>query len=473
MNINETRAAIEQLRTEAEQILDANPQGLAGEARSAFEDVESRLKAQTERLAKMEQIRDAAQNPANVIPGSAPDDPKTGPVYQRQASDPYEARDGETVTERRGRALTAVEGWQVTDEIKEGATLHIERNAQVADHILRTSSPDFISAWQKWSTNPEFAYQSFTPAEARAWQDAAEIRTTLSLGGGNAAVVPAPLDPSVTLLNDGIVNPLRDVATVKSITSSQWSGLTSASITASYDAELATVSDDTPTIGNPQIPAHKAQAYAELSIEALGDMVNAAGELSAMFVDARSRLEGEKFINGSGSDEPTGIVYQISDDGTYVINEVTSETFTAADVYALQQALAPRWRSKAVWFAEASTLNAIAQFETTNGARLFPTVDSDTPTLLRRRVYEASAMDGAASIDAGATASNEILLFVDPTQYIIVDRVGMVVEAIPHVFDASNANRPKGARAFYCWWRNGAELVSPQVGRLLDVTTTA
>jgi HK97 family phage major capsid protein len=51
---------------------------------------------------------------------------------------------------------------------------------------------------------------------------------------------------------------------------------------------------------------------------------------------------------------------------------ITAETFAAADVYKLQNALPPRFQARAQWCANIAILNQIAQHETTNGARLFP-----------------------------------------------------------------------------------------------------
>jgi predicted phage gp36 major capsid-like protein len=49
-----------------------------------------------------------------------------------------------------------------------------------------------------------------------------------------------------------------------------------------------------------------------------------------------------------------------------VVSPVTPEVFAAADVYAVQNALPPRFQPRAVWNANLSILNSARQMESTN-----------------------------------------------------------------------------------------------------------
>jgi predicted phage gp36 major capsid-like protein len=51
----------------------------------------------------------------------------------------------------------------------------------------------------------------------------------------------------------------------------------------------------------------------------------------------------------------------------------------------------------------------------------------------------------------------------------IVDRIGMNVEMVPHVFDASNGNRPTGKRGVYAVWMNNSKVLIPNAFRRLSV----
>ena len=66
---------------------------------------------------------------------------------------------------------------------------------------------------------------------------------------------------------------------------------------------------------------------------------------------------------------------------------------------------------------------------------------------------------------------NFILFVGNWSRYVIVDRVGMSVELIPHLF--GDNNRPTGQRGLYAWMRTGAESVDDNAFRVLSIPTTA
>ena len=69
-----------------------------------------------------------------------------------------------------------------------------------------------------------------------------------------------------------------------------------------------------------------------------------------------------------------------------------AESFTAADVFKVQNALPARFQGNAQWLANLSIINEAAQFETTNGALRFPEIGDGR--LLRRPLNECSNMEG-------------------------------------------------------------------------------
>ncbi len=95
-------------------------------------------------------------------------------------------------------------------------------------------------------------------------------------------------------------------------------------------------------------------------------------------------------------------------------------------------------------------VNKIVQFETAAGARLFP--ETADGRLLRRPLFENSAMT------AVTTTGALFLLYGDLSRFVIVDRIGLEIELIPHLFDTTN-NRPTGQRGLYAYWRNGSKLI--------------
>jgi predicted phage gp36 major capsid-like protein len=74
-------------------------------------------------------------------------------------------------------------------------------------------------------------------------------------------------------------------------------------------------------------------------------------------------------------------------------------------------------------------------------------------------------------IASAKTSHYTIAALVDPDKYIIVDRVGMNVEIIPNIFGAGQGNLPTGQRGLYAMWRNTAQPLTSDVGRVLAYKT--
>jgi hypothetical protein len=53
----------------------------------------------------------------------------------------------------------------------------------------------------------------------------------------------------------------------------------------------------------------------------------------------------------------------------------------------------------------------------------------------------------------------------DFSRFVIVDRIGLSIELIPHLFGANR--RPSGERGMYAYWRNGSKVVDAGAFRVL------
>lgn len=89
------------------------------------------------------------------------------------------------------------------------------------------------------------------------------------------------------------------------------------------------------------------------------------------------------YTTGSGTGQPTGIITALAGSGS-VVNSIGSDVLASSDVYAVQNALPPRFQANAQWAANLSILNTLRQFETTAGALKFPSLQESPPTLLGR-----------------------------------------------------------------------------------------
>ncbi len=394
---------------------------------------------------------------------------------QNRAGDPYDLgtlRYDVTPRDLRARAETAIEKDATTDDwVKEAAlrTLNaVQDRGQVANLFLHTGSESYRSGFAKLIGGRDWALDD---KERQAVARAQSVGTDAA--GGFA--VPFTLDPTIILTNDSAINPIRELATVKQITTDTWNGVTSAGATASWDAEAAEVSDDAITLAQPSIPVHKMQVFVPFSVEIEGDWAGIQSDLRMAMVDARDRLEATAHIKGTGSGQPTGIEVEL-DGGSSEVTPATPETFAIADVYNLQRQLPPRYRATAdmpAFVAALGTYNEIRQFDTGGGGNLWTQLGGGTPErLLGWRTYEASAADDSVDIDATATEQNWILFVGDWRRYVIVDRVGMTIELVPHLLHTTT-NLPKGQRGLIGWLRTGAESIDDNAFRALSIATAA
>lgn len=474
-------------------------EALAAEDRARAKQIlDLKAKSEGDRLASEQRTLDrelsqldAAEEFANgsIVINKIRHGRERGGPYLNGLVDPYTYSGEDTAEGIRSKAKAAVNSWKVTDEMKDSATQVLEsagRDAAdplaatqdirgISEFMIRHSHPLYMSAFGKYMNDPQMFVADFTSEEAQIWRENREYNrvhgATLDTTG---AVLPSPLDPAIVLTNVGVKDPMRSVARHDRTMSKTKRYIVSAGSTFSFDAEKAEVSDDTHTETEIEITTHKAQGFIQASIEAAMDQPDLAKEVSGIIRDAKVRLEADKFINGSGTNEPWGIQTRL-DGSASELAPATPETFASADVYSTIEALPPRWRPNATWQAELSTINAIDQFETSNGAKLFPRVGDDPSVLLRRRLLENSTVDAYSAVDAGATADHFLLYVGDWQQYVILDRIGTVIHfadptAGPNI--GSN-NRPEGKVGWYVYWRVGADRLTVDAFRVLSIPTTA
>ncbi len=294
-----------------------------------------------------------------------------------------------------------------------------------------------------------------------------EERAALAVGtttsGGFA--VPFSLDPTVIMTNASVVNPVRSVARVVTITGKQWQGITSAGISVSRAAEAAEASDNSPTIAQPTATPTRVQGFVPFSFEIDQDWSQMRSELAMMFDEAKDVEESTSFTTGSGVDpNPEGFITGIFAVGGSVVALGAAGTLAAADLYKPVDGLPPRHVANASWMANKGFYNKVRQLDTAGGANLWARLTEGRPArLIDYPVYEASAMANASDI---TTSGIKLAVLGDFKKFLIVDRVGMAVELIPHLFGATN-RYPTGQRGLFAVWRNTSKVLDPNAFRLL------
>lgn len=325
-----------------------------------------------------------------------------------------------------------------------------DEEGTLARRILATGSPTYERAFGKALKN--LSTQGLNAEEQRA----------LSLGNpfaGAGLAVPYQLDPTVILTSDGSINPLRGVSRVVSIVGKEWQGITSAGITVSRDDEATQVGDDSPTLAQPTVRPGRVQGFVQFSYEADQDWGALRDEMTMLLRDAKEQEEATAFVTGNGTfPNPEGLLTG----ATTTLETATASTFVAADVYSVEEALPPRFRARGRFMGNKAVYNAVRQFDTNGGAQLWERIGAGQPAeLLGYPAHELSTLSG----DMGA--GDELLVFGDFSQFLIVDRVGMSVELVPQIFGANQ--RPTGQRGIYAIWRNGSKVLVPGAFRVLVV----
>jgi HK97 family phage major capsid protein len=440
-----------------------------------FDTAQEAYNQQVEHEQRVEAVRAAALQGGRESNPAGPD----APNFLRHRGDPYEDLDrvrGANLSDRnevagmRTRAQYAIElaGEYMTEDQQERAEglVRGDRRGRIAQHILLTGSAAYQRAFESLLAN------AGNPAlleddEAIAYKLAEAHRRAMTLtDAAGGFLVPFTLDPTIILTNAGSANPFRQVSTVRTITTDSWNGVSSAGVNAEWLAEAAQVSDDSPTFAQPSITPKKAGAWVQGSFEVLADSGFAA-EVGPLLADAKDRLEATAFTTGNGTSQPKGVITAVSAVSGSVVNSATTDTYAAADVYAVEQALPPRYRltGKPSWMANKAIINKTRQFDTAGGSSFWANFGMGQPEqLLGAPIYEASAMDGTIT----ASSENYALLLGDFRNYYIIDRVGMTMVYEPLVKGANN--RPTGEAGWFAYWRVGGDVVNADAFRLLDIT---
>lgn len=473
MTIAELRARLAELITEMRSIDEAaGIDDLGEDVQVRFDqfDVEA-----TEIRTKIEKYEERQRKIADAgnVPG-ATEGGSDRTVRFNTREDAYDLSDlryDVSANDLRARARKAIEqdDW-MDDDTKQRAerTLtKVDKRGELASLYLHTGGSAYRSAFMKLIAGQGYAL------DEQERQAVARAQSTTTTAGGFA--VPFTLDPTVLLTNDGVNNPMREIANVKQTTTEDWNGVTSAGASASWDGEAVQVSDDSVTLAQPSIDVHKLQIFIPFSVEIEGDWANMENELRMVIAEARDVAEGTAHINGTGTGQPIGLITAL-DGGSSEVTPATAETFAQADVFNLRRQLPPRYRrtrDQAKWLAAVGTYDDVRQFDTGGGGGFWTDMNDGTPDrLIGYRTYEASEMDDSQDINAAATADNHVLVVGDFSRYVIVDRVGMRIELVPHLFGTAN-NRPTGQRGLLGWLRTGADSIDDNAFRVLNVATTA
>lgn len=385
-------------------------------------------------------------------------------------SDPYrdEPRNGSQTAEQRiiDDGKRAIERFAAPDEVKHHAMRTLEsakrgESGAMAHHISLTTDPNYRSAFSKLMSDPENGHREFSDAELRAFRTVRDYQRAMSLSdSAGGFLVPADVDFAVQVQNSGTSGtPMRQIAKVRTTARDQVSILSSAGVSTNWYAEAAEVSDDSPTLAEQNIPVYRASSFVAASLEVADDSQGLTETLSELFADAKRVKEEGAFISGTGSGQPTGLVTALvaASPSVTKVASGTNGTIVMADVTGLQSNLPARYQDNAGFLMNKAVANYIRTLDvsTKGSAPLVQFGSQGLPgTVLGDALYLNSNMDGTVA----SAANHYNIVYGDFRNYVIVDRLGLTVEYIPHIFGSNR--RPTGTRGWFAYWRVGADSIN-------------
>lgn len=387
---------------------------------------------------------------------------------------------GEDLT---SRAVTAIERSQLfhDDSHREAATSRVSKlGTDAAGQVLATGSVAYRSAFVKSLIGDHNLDGAERDAIERARPyvqsflapaDAAEASRALNVSAVTGKLVPAQLDPTIILTNDGAANPFRTICRVEPITTNVWTGVSSAGVNAEWTgAEGTETADASPSFVNPSVTAFMNDAFMAASYQAFDDWARAEDEFAVMCAEAFDVLEEAAFATGAGagSFQPTGIATALDANTNVEVTMTTAGSFVIGDIYKVWEALPARYRRRgnAAWLSNLAYIDRVRQFGTSSNYHGF-TVDltaDGLPAVLGRPWHESTTLSGTLS-----TAHNNSIVVGDFSNYVIADRIGTLVENIPNLF-GTTSGRPILRRGLVAWRRTGGGSINDKGFRVLQTS---
>jgi len=107
--------------------------------------------------------------------------------------------------------------------------------------------------------DPQFGHLKYDAREVAAVREADMASRAALLTSSTGVPLPLTIDPSIILTGTGALNPVRGIASVVTVGTHDWLGVSSDGVTAGYVAEGVEASDATPALVGPRISTQNAR----------------------------------------------------------------------------------------------------------------------------------------------------------------------------------------------------------------------
>jgi|SRR5579862_3753172 len=198
---------------------------------------------------------------------------------------------------------------------------------------------------------------------------------------------------------------------------------------ANFIQEAQTITATDPTVARAQIQPNLLVCNTTYSWQlANRSAANVVDQIRASFVRGIAKKEASKFLYGSGTNEPQGLVAGATAAPVASGNTTASATtFTGAELTNLYYALRPEYASTATFIMSPGAASIARTLESTNGALLwYQNLAVGADTLFGRPVVIDPNMDTV-------TASKRPIVFSSvPDAYVIGEETGLSVLSDPY-----------------------------------------
>ena len=195
---------------------------------------------------------------------------------------------------------------------------------------------------------------------------------------------------------------------------------------ASFVAEGQTIPLSTEEFDQKILGAYKIAAGVSVTNELLSDSYyDISAHLQIEFSRAIGATEENAFLNGTGNNEPLGILPTLAADSSTVVTTVGA-SLAADDIINLCYSLKRPYRKDACWVMNDSTLAVIRTLKDNNQAFIWQTggfATGEPPTILGYPVYTSEFVPQIAS-------GNIAVLFGDFSRFIIGQRGEMIFKPL-------------------------------------------
>lgn len=379
-------------------------------------------------------------------------------------------RSGIGTTANRDKALSTFEDKRLTRGLssaeRDALLERIESIPGAAEYALAHGSSAYKSAFSRWArsggVNPPYEAE-----ELAAIRDASLVRTALNIttGASGQYSLPTEFDPTLIHTGTAAVNPIREVARVVQGTQNVWNGVSTGNVTTYWHAEAAALTDGSPTLAHPIVTAGHLTGWVPASWEFFDDSPMVA-QLPGLIGEAFNYAEGTAFVVGTGTSQPLGVVTAISATAGSTVTATTRGSFTlnsSADIFAVANAVAPRYENTSTWIANKKTWNVVRQMSPSGPGSLFwGQLDNgmiNQKELLGYPVYNAS------DVLSTTTTGTVLAVLGDFSQYLIYDVIGTTIEFVQNVVNSSGI--PVGQRGLIARKRVGGNVTDMNAFRFL------